>query len=126
MSPARERVGVQGEHQRGEHVQPVDCARRRQPAPQPPPRCAHVAPGQLGPAQPQRLHEQDPVLKREPLHQVVLVSLQVGVPVGEPNADDVAALKPRRIGHPDMISGAQRGEDMDGARSARLLLVPSL
>ena len=57
-------------------------------------------PGELRAAQAERLDEQHPVLGREPLHQVVLVSLQGGVPVGEPHTDDVAALKPWRIGHP--------------------------
>ena len=88
---------VQRQHQRREHVQPVGRARRREPAPQPARDPREVAPGELRPAQAERLDEQHAVLARQARHQVVLVGPQLGVPVGEADAHDVAAVQAWRV-----------------------------
>ena len=80
-------------------MQPVDRARRRESAAQPPRDAREIAPGQLRAAQAERLDEQHAVLARQARHQMVLVGPQLGIPVGEPDAHDVAALEPRLLAH---------------------------
>ncbi len=66
-----------------------------------------VAGGELRPAQAERLDEQHPVGGGEAGHQVVLVGPQLGVPVGEADADDVAAPQPqraRRLGRDEPVA----------------------
>jgi hypothetical protein len=92
-------AAVQRQYQRRQHVQPVDGAWRRDAASQPARDARQVSSGQLGPAQPQRLDEQHPVLARQTGHQVLLIGPQLGVPVGESDAHDVAAAQGGRIGH---------------------------
>ena len=73
-----------------------------QPAPQAPRDPAQVAPGELRPAQARATRRTAPGCRaRQPRHQVLLVRPQLGVPVGEADADDVAAAqavggRPRR------------------------------
>jgi hypothetical protein len=57
------------------------------------------APGEGGAAQAPRLDEQDAVLARQARHQVMLVGPQLGVPVGEADAHDVAAAEAWGLAH---------------------------
>ena len=90
---ARGGAGVQRQHERRQDVDALgDLARRRQPAAQAARDPGHVAAGDGGAPQAQRLDEEDAAAaRREAGHQVLLVRPQLGVPVGEPDADDVAA-----------------------------------
>ncbi len=90
---------VQRQHERREHVQSVRLARGREATAQPAPDASEVAPGELRAAQAERLDEEDAVLAREARHQVVLVGPQLGVPVGEADAHDVAAVELGGLGH---------------------------
>ena len=89
-------------------MQSVSRARWREAAPQS--RCdsREVAARELRAPQAERLHEQHPVLARQARHQVVLVGPQLGVPVGEPDAHDVASSQVGVVGH--------RGHDHRTAR----------
>ena len=80
---------VQRNHERGEDVDAVDLARRCNAAAQAPQDALEVTRGELRLTQPERLDEQHPVVARQPRHQVVLIGLQLGLPVGEADADDV-------------------------------------
>ena len=59
-------------------------------------------PADLGPAKPQGLDEQHPVVDRQPGHQVLLIGPESALPIGESDADDVASTEARRLwlGHP--------------------------
>ena len=80
-------------------MQTVDRARGGEAPAQPPPDARQVAPGELRLAQAERLDEQHAVLECETGHEVMLVGPQLGVPVGEPDAHYVAALKAWGIAH---------------------------
>jgi hypothetical protein len=82
---------VEGDHERREHVYAVDLTRRRQAALQPAQDALQVTRGELGLTQAERLDEQHLVLAREARHEVVLIGLELRLPVGKPDADDVPA-----------------------------------
>ena len=90
---AHHAVAVQRQHQRREHVQAVAARGGAEAASQPARDAREVAPGELRLAQAERLDEQHAVLARQARHQVVLVGPQLGVPVGEADAHDVAAAQ---------------------------------
>ena len=54
---------------------------------------SQVTRGELWLAQPERLDEQHAVVARQPGHQVVLIGLQLGLPVGEADAQDMTVLE---------------------------------
>jgi hypothetical protein len=80
-------------------MQPVGCAGSGESAPQPPRDPGEVAAGQLRLAQAKRLHEQHAALARHARHQVLLVGPQLGVPVGEPHAQDLASAQSFGVWH---------------------------
>ena len=58
-------MAVKGQDQRREHVQPVDLARGREAAAQAPRDPLDIPPGELRPAQAERLDEQHAVIARQ-------------------------------------------------------------
>ena len=87
-------------------MESVDARGAPQAAAQPPRDPREVAAGELRRSQAERLDEQHAVLAREAAHQMVLVGPQLGVPVGEPDTDDVAIAQTWEAGIGAMIPGA--------------------
>ena len=114
---------VERDHERRQHVQAVDRARPRRRALHAARHPAQVAARQARLAQPERLQEQHPVAARQARHQVLLVGPQLGVPLAEAEADDVAAARavtgwPPAPGAPPR-PGRCRGRARRTARAAR-------
>jgi hypothetical protein len=88
---------VEGDHQRREHVQPVDRARPGERLAQAARHPGEVRAREARPAQPERLQEQHPVVLGQPRHQVLLVGPQLRVPLPEAEADDRTPLDLHRV-----------------------------
>ncbi len=106
-------VAVQRQDQRRQDAQAVTATGAAQPADQAPRQTAQVAPGDLRAAQAERLDEEHVVVAGEPAHQVLLVGPELGVPLGEADADDGAS----REGHVEPWSSGRYGPS--GSRRGR-------